>query len=91
MRGAAIRWNRVRALTEWLMTIPGNPPFYSRPEFRFFADLTGPEFAEARAIMRRSAEACFAEAELLERELEKRRAARSIKGARSDSQSGDAA
>lgn len=60
---------RVAAFADWLDTIPPDPPFHTRPAFRFFADLSGAEIDAAAALMRQRAAAAFAEAERLEREL----------------------
>ena len=63
---AQIRQNRVDAFTAWLRTIDGSPPFYQRPEFRFFADLTADERTVASQIMRDEGEQLNDEADKLE-------------------------
>lgn len=50
------RLHRVHAFCDWLETIPAWPPFETREEYRFFADLTDGEMMEARLeLLRRRA------------------------------------
>jgi hypothetical protein len=61
-----IRQHRVTAFCDWLDTIPASPPIYTRPEFRFYRDLTADEFDAAADEMRRRGEAALAEARELQ-------------------------
>ena len=61
----SIREYRVKSFCDWLETIPPNPPFHTRPEFRFYTDLTDPEMMAAQREMERRAQAAFAEADAL--------------------------
>lgn len=69
-----IRQHRVRAFADWLGSVPGEPPFYTRPEFKFFEDLTQPEFAAAAEIMRTEAAQFELEADALQNEVARREA-----------------
>jgi hypothetical protein len=66
--------HRVKAMADWLDTIPPDPPFHSRPEFRFYADLTDAEFDAVQALMRQRAEEALGEAGRLQAELDRRAA-----------------
>lgn len=67
--------HRVARFYDWLESIPPHPPFHTRPEFRFYADLTDDEVDAAQAEMRRRGEALQREAETLSAEAAKRAAA----------------
>ena len=63
-----VRQHRVTAFCDWLDTIPPTPPFHTRPEFRFYADLTDAEIDASQAEMRRRADAALAMVQYLEGE-----------------------
>lgn len=69
----SIREHRVIAFCDWLDTIPPEPPFYTRKEFQFYADMTDAEKLAAAREMDRRAQAAFAEADALEAEVARRR------------------
>lgn len=53
-----MRADRVKALCDWLDTIPPTPPFFQHPQFVQFSDMTPAEMIAARDEMqRRSADA----------------------------------
>ncbi len=62
---AAVREHRVNAFCDWLESVPPSPPFHTRPEFKFFADLTDAEMDAVGDEMERRAAAHHAEAEQL--------------------------
>lgn len=64
----SIREHRVAAFCDWLDTIPPSPPFHTRPEYRFYRDLSDVEMRAAQVEMERRALLALAEAEALERE-----------------------
>jgi hypothetical protein len=63
-----IRLHRVKAMADWLDTIPPEPSFRQHPSFRFFRDLTPAEMKAVGTEMRRRAAAASAEADALEAE-----------------------
>jgi len=68
----SIREHRVIAFCDWLDTIPPSPPFHSRPEFRFYSDLSPLEMTAAQKEMERRADWAQAEADALEAEGRRR-------------------
>lgn len=60
-----IRLHRVTAFCDWLETVPPQPPFHTRPEFRFYSDLTDGEIDAAQVEMSRRGAAALAEAQAL--------------------------
>lgn len=72
MSDRSLRSHRVTAFCDWLETVPPRPPFHTRPEFRFYRDLTGDEIHAAMAEMARRGAALLAEADALTAEGRRR-------------------
>ncbi|MEL7190562.1 MAG: hypothetical protein AAGK17_13495 [Pseudomonadota bacterium] len=66
---APIRDHRVEALCDWLCTLPPEPPFHQRAEFKFFADITPREMLAAQQEMRRRGDKVRTKAERMRAQL----------------------
>lgn len=54
---------RAEAFADWLGSIPSEPPFFTRPDFEPFADMSDEEMADAEEILAKRAAALREERE----------------------------
>lgn len=52
---------RAEAFADWLGSIPSSPPFYTRPDYAPFADMTDDEMEAAESILAERAAALQSE------------------------------
>ncbi|CCW15780.1 hypothetical protein EBBID32_1080 [Sphingobium indicum BiD32] len=67
-----IRIDRVRAMADWMETIPPQPPFYEHPDFKQFSDLSDLEIEAVERAMRIRGEIARVDAAKFQLEQSKR-------------------